>query len=76
MAIAPGIQMGRDEEQDHRISRLETAFDELFGMSTIELDSRLESLALEVEKLKKEVRKRYRLKTWYRLVDWYKEQLP
>ncbi len=79
MAITSGgISMGRDEEQDERLQRLERILEELLGLGSDELISRLEKVDLELDDVRsqyKSVLKQYQRKWRYIFLDWYRSQL-
>ncbi len=70
--------MGRDEEQDERLQRLERILEELLGLGSDELISRLEKVDLELDDVRsqyKSVLKQYQRKWRYIFLDWYRSQL-
>ena len=66
-----GISMGRDEEQDVRIAKIERIMEEILGLGSDELISRLEKVDLELDF----VRSQYQRKWRYVFLDWYRSQL-
>ena len=80
-----GIGGGRDEDQDRRIAKIERIMEEILGLGSDELVSRLEKVDLELDFVRSRlkevnfgldfVRSQYSRKWRYRFIDWYRSQL-
>ena len=69
--LSTGITAGRDEAQDTRILKVEHVIEEIVGLGSDDLISRLEKVDAELDF----VRKQYKRKWRYILIDWYRSQL-
>ena len=80
-----GISGERDEDQDAKIARVERVIEEIVGIGSDELVSRLEKVDLELDFVRSRlgevnfgldlVRNQYSRKWRYRFIDWYRSQL-
>ena len=59
MGITQGFSVGRDEEQGKRLARLERIIEEIGGLGSDELISRLEKVDLELDTVRKQCRKKW-----------------